>query len=128
MSYIDWEYYSTFYTEITEKETFDRLCVKAEGKLDALTHMRAMRFMRDYRRTHATDFQKQVYTQVKNTVCELVNAIYIQEASGMGTGITSVSNDGYSESYKITTEAEKEAQIYSTIRAGLSGTGLAGAL
>ena len=128
MSYIDWEYYSTFYTEITEKETFDRLCVKAEGKLDILTHMRAMRFMRDYRKTHATDFQKQVYTQVKNTVCELVNAIYIQETSGMGTGIASVSNDGYSESYKITTEAEKEAQIYSIVRAGLSGTGLAGAL
>ena len=65
---------------------------------------------------------------MKNTVCELVNAIYIQESSGMGTGITSVSNDGYSESYKVTTEPEKEAQLYSIIRSGLAGTGLAGVL
>ena len=46
----------------------------------------------------------------------------------MGTGITSVSNDGYSESYKVTTAQEKEAQLTSVIRSGLSGTGLAGAL
>jgi len=128
MSYVDWDYYSTFYTEIADEETFDRLCAKAEGKLDAFTHMRAMRFMRDYRKTYATDFQKQVCTQVKNTVCELLNTIYMHETSGMGTGITSVSNDGYSESYKITTEAEKEAQLYSIVRTGLAGTGLAGVL
>ena len=52
----------------------------------------------------------------------------VQEASGMGTGIASVSNDGYSESYKVTTAQEKEAQLTSVIRSGLSGTGLAGAL
>ena len=57
-----------------------------------------------------------------------MGALYVQETSGMGTGIASVSNDGYSESYKITTAAEKEAQIIALIREGLSGTGLAGAL
>lgn len=128
MQYIDWEYYTRFYTEIAEKETFERLCVKAERKLDVHTHMRASQFMKNHRKTCATDFQKRVYEQVKNTVCELVNAIYIQESSGMGTGITSVSNDGYSESYKVTTEPEKEAQLYSIIRSGLAGTGLAGVL
>ena len=46
----------------------------------------------------------------------------------MGTGIASVSNDGYSESYKVTTAQEKETQLTSVIRSGLSGTGLAGAL
>lgn len=46
----------------------------------------------------------------------------------MGTGISSVSNDGYSETYHIKTEAEMEAQMVSLIRSGLSGTGLAGAL
>ena len=61
-------------------------------------------------------------------VCELINALYVQETSGMGTGIASVSNDGYSESYKITTAAEKEAQLRSIARQGLSGTGSAGAL
>ena len=52
----------------------------------------------------------------------------MQESTGMGTGVSSVSNDGYSESYKITTVAEKEVQLLSITRSGLSGTGLAGAL
>ena len=45
-----------------------------------------------------------------------------------GSNLVSVSNDGYSESYKITTVAEKESQLISIARGGLSGTGLAGAL
>ena len=66
--------------------------------------------------------------QIQNTVCDLINALYRQESTGMGTGVSSVSNDGYSESYKIITVSEKEAQLLSIIRSGLSGTGLAGAL
>ncbi len=128
MNYITWEYYNSLYSEITDEEEFNRLCKKAEMKLDIHTHMRAMRFMKDFRKTYATDFQKQVYTQIQNTVCELTNALYVQETSGMGTGIASVSNDGYSESYKITTAAEKETQLLGIVRSGLSGTGLAGAL
>lgn len=128
MFYTDWEYYSSLYTEIEDREEFDRLRMKAEMKLDALTHMQAMRFMKNYKKTYATDFQKLVYTQIQNTVCELVNALYVQETSGMGSGIASVSNDGYSESYKITTAAEKEMQLLGIVRNGLSGTGLAGAL
>lgn len=128
MNYITWEYYSSLYCEVTDETEFDRLCTKAEMKIDALTHMRVMRFMKDYKKTYATDFQKQVYTQIQNTVCELINAMYVMETSGMGTGIASVSNDGYSESYKITTAAEKETQLLGIVRSGLSGTGLAGAL
>jgi len=128
MNYITWEYYSSLYSEIAEENEFNRLCTKAEMKIDALTHMRVTRFMKDFRKTYATDFQKQVYAQIQNTVCELINALYVQETSGMGTGIASVSNDGYSESYKITTAAEKEAQLLGIVRSGLSGTGLAGAL
>ena len=66
--------------------------------------------------------------QIQDTFCQLLSAMAVQETSGMGTGIASVSNDGYSESYKITTATEKEAQLTSVIRSGLSGTGLAGAL
>ena len=83
---------------------------------------------RTFNPEEATDFQKQVHSQIQNTVCELMNAMYVQETSGMGTGISSVSNDGYSESYKITTAAEREAQLLVIIRGGLSGTGLVSAL
>lgn len=127
MYYITWEYYNTLYSDVPE-EHFDRLNAKASAKLDVYTHMRARNFEAAYEDGTATDFQRQVHTQIQNTVCELVNAIYVQESSGMGTGISSVSNDGYSESYKITTATEREAQFSAIMRAGLSGTGLAGAL
>lgn len=128
MPYITWEYYSSLFTEVQDADSFGRLNKRAAGKLDVLTHMRAKKFESEYSEDSATDFQKQVHTQIQNTACELVNAMYVQETSGMGTGIASVSNDGYSESYKITTSAEKEAQILNIVRSGLSGTGLAGAL
>ena len=127
MIYITWEQYSSLYSEVQETD-FDKLAAKATAKLDLLTHMRARNFEISYEEETVTDFQRQIHTQIQNTVCELVNALYTQETSGMGTGIASVSNDGYSESYKITTAAEKEAQILAIVRSGLSGTGLAGVL
>lgn len=127
MNYITWEHYSSLYSEVQEGD-FDKLASKASAKLDVYTHMRARNFEVAYNAETATDFKKQVHMQIQNTVCELINALYVQETSGMGTGIASVSNDGYSESYKITTAAEKEAQLLGIVRSGLSGTGLAGAL
>ena len=128
MLYITWEYYSSLFTEVLDADVFERLNKRAAGKLDVLTHMRAKKFEDGYQEDTATDFHKLVHSQIQNTMCELVNAMYVQETSGMGTGISAVSNDGYSESYKITTAAEKEAQILNIVRSGLSGTGLVGAL
>lgn len=127
MAYISWEYYSSLFSKVQESD-FDKLVAKASSKLDVYTHMRAKNFETAYNDETATDFQKQVHLQIQNTVCDLMNALYVHETSGMGTGVASVSNDGYSESYKITTAAEKEAQLLSIVRSGLSGTGLAGAL
>ena len=127
MPYIDWEYYSSLYDNIPQ-EDFDKRYRQAEVKLNTVTHMRAMAFEHAYDEESATDWQKQVHEQIKSTMCELMNAIHVHTISEMGTGITSVSNDGYSESYKITTAAEKEAQLLAIVREGLSGTGLAGAL
>lgn len=127
MSYVTWEYYNSLYSEVSEAD-FERLCIKASAKLDVYTHMRAKNFVIAFNEDTATDYQKQVYTQIQDTVCDLINALYTQETSGMGTGLASVSNDGYSESYKITTAAEKSAQLLAIVRGGLSGTGLVGAL
>lgn len=128
MSYITWEQYGSLCNSITDETEFNRLSKQAEIKLNTITHMRAKRFEDTYSEDTATDFQKQVHLQIQDTFCQLLATINVQEASGMGTGIVSVSNDGYSESYKVTTAQEKEAQLTSVIRAGLSGTGLAGAL
>lgn len=127
MLYITWEYYSSLYNTVTE-EDFDRLNTKACAKLDVYTHMRARNFMAAYNADAVSPFQEQVHTQIQNTVCELISLISVQDAAGMGTGIASVSNDGYSESYKVTTQAEKDAEVIALIQQGLSGTGLAGAL
>ncbi len=128
MSYITWEQYRSLYNGISDKTEFDRLSKLAEIKLNTITHMRAKQFEDAYSEDTATDFQKQVHAQIQDTFCQLLATMNVQEASGMGTGIVSVSNDGYSESYKVTTAQEKEAQLTSVIRSGLSGTGLAGAL
>lgn len=128
MSYITWEQYCSLCNSITDVKEFDRLSRLAEIKLNAITHMRAKQFEEAFDEDAATDFQRQVHMQIQDTFCQLLSAMSVQEASGMGTGITSVSNDGYSESYKVTTAQEKEAQLTSVIRSGLSGTGLAGAL
>lgn len=127
MSFISWEEYKSMSAEVPEEE-FARLSRKAEIKLNEVTHMRAGRFLSEYDSGQATDFHRQVYSQIKDTMCDLMGALYAKETSGMGTGIAGVSNDGYSETYHIRTEAEMEAQIVSLIRNGLSGTGLAGAL
>lgn len=127
MSFISWEDYRSVSTEVPEDE-FARLSRKAEIKLNEVTHMRAGRFLSEYDDERATDFQKQVYRQIQAVMCDLMGVLYVKETSGMGTGIAGVSNDGYSETYHIKTEAEMEAQIVSLIRNGLSGTGLAGAL
>lgn len=128
MSYITWEQYRSLYANIADETEFNRLSKLAEIKLNTITHMRAKQFEDAYSEDTATDFQKQVHAQIQDTFCQLLASMSVQEASGMGIGIVSVSNDGYSESYKVTTAQEKEAQLTSVIRSGLSGTGLAGAL
>ncbi len=128
MDYITWEGYSSLYTEIPDENTFNRLMRRVRIKMDGITHMRVSKFVGSYRKTTATDFQKLVYAQIQDTACELANLMYAQDMSGMGTGIASVSNDGYSESYAVTTAAEKEAQQRKTVLNGLRGTGLAGVL
>lgn len=127
MLYVTWEYYSSLYDMVPEAE-FQKLCTRASAKLDVYTHLRVQMFEEAYNPDTATPFEKKVHTQIQNTTCELINLVSAQDAAGAGSGIASVSNDGYSESYKVTTQAEKEVELVSLIRQGLSGTGLAGAL
>lgn len=128
MPYVDWEYYSSLFTNISDEQEFDRLSKRAAVVLDSVTHMRAKAFINVFDENTATDFEKGVMEAIRSTSCNLINNIQIQEATGMGTGIASVSNDGYSESYKITDAKDKENQIRTIIFDGLRGTGLAGAI
>ena len=93
MPYVNWEYYSSLYADVPV-DKFPAFLQKASTKLDVYTHMRARKFEDVYDEASATYFQKQVHMQIQNTVCDLINALYRQESTGMGTGVSSVSNDG----------------------------------
>ena len=127
MSYIDWEYYSSLYDNIPQ-EKFVAFEKKASIKLNIVTHMRVSEFCSDYEETTATEFEKMVYSQIQLTMCELMNKMFNQETHCIGEGISSVSNDGYSENYEVKTASQKEEELLRVIRSGLSGTGLAGAI
>lgn len=127
MTYVSREYYGSLYGEITE-DAFNRQSIRAQIRLDTASHGRVSAFMDGYDPETATAYQKRVYCQIQSTTCDLIHSMLVMESTGMGDGISSVSNDGYAESYKITTAAEKEIQLSCIIREGLSGTGLAGAL
>lgn len=126
MSYVSWEYYSSLFTKVPREE-FDRIIKQAEKRVSIFTRGRADRVLESYDADSSTEFQKHVYDAVLFTICEAANKLYLQETSGVGSGVSSVSNDGYSESYKVATESEKQAELDAVIRGGLSGTGLAGA-
>ena len=128
MAFVTFEQYSSHRNDIADAKDFERIAQQAEIKLNTITHMRAKKFEDTYDESTATDFQRQVHQQIMDTCCSLIGAMYQQSISGKGSGITSVSNDGYSETYRIQTADELEAQLTSVIRSGLSGTGLAGAL
>ena len=127
MTYVSREYYGSLYGEIAEDD-FNRQITRAQIRLDTASHGRVSAFMDGYDQDTATAYQKRVYRQIQSTVCDLIHSMLMLESTGMGDGISSVSNDGYSESYKITTAAEKETQLSCIIREGLSGTGMTGAL
>lgn len=127
MPYVTWEHYSSLFSSVT-KEGFDRLAAQAWKRMDYLTAGRVERFLKSYDEGSASDFCRRVHDAVLFTLCELVEKLYLLECSGAGSGIASVSNAGYSESYRVATESERRAELDAVIRNGLSGTGLAGAL
>ena len=112
MSYIDWGYYSSHFPKLTEEE-FDAALAGAEVKVEIYTHFRS--------RT-ATGYKLE---QVK---ANLINTMADQNSVGAGSGVTSTSNDGYSESYANVTKEQVEEELRSVCFQWLSGTGLMGCL
>ena len=115
---IDWEYYSSLYDNITDEKQFERMNAKAEREICLV--IGPIRWASITEDTFG-------YDQLKNCICEVVNKIVEAEKLGIGKGIASVSNDGYSENYVVQTEAQAKSELQSSIRSLLSGTGLVGA-
>lgn len=101
-----------------DQTTFNALLAPAVRKLDVLTNRRAQDL------TSAS----YKYAQVQDAVCKLIDQMHVQAETAQGTGIKSVSNDGYSETYEATTPAQAAQQLREVCITALSGTGLISAL
>lgn len=117
MSHVTWEYYSSLYTKISE-EDFDKAEKLAEKEICAV--IGPVRWA-------AITVDTFGFEQLQDCICNVINKMAEDKNSGKGKGVSSVSNDGYSESYAVQTEEQLRNELRSSIRAWLSGTGLVGA-
>lgn len=115
---VSWEYYSSLYDTLKEGKEFDRAEAQAEKAVCEV--IGPIRWA-----TITTDTFG--YDQLKDCICNVIEKMVSDKKSGKGMGISSASNDGYSESYVVQTEEQLREEMRSSIRAWLSGTGLVGA-
>lgn len=113
--FINWEYYNSHFPKVSEEE-FDKLLPRAEIKVNVWTHNRSC---------EAVGYKLE---QVKAAVANIINALAEQEKVKEHTGINSVSNDGYSESYSQISVEQMEESLKNVCFDWLSGTGLTGCL
>ena len=114
---VNWEDYSSLFNKVPEDEF---------GRYERLAEIEICNVIGPIRWAYITE-QTFGYKQLKVCACNVVNALYDSEHSAQGKGITSVSNDGYSESYAVQTSTQAKTELRSMIRGMLSGTGLVGA-
>lgn len=114
-----WEYYSSLYDTFAEAgDKFDRAEAQAEREVCAV--IGSIRWARITPDTFG-------YGQLQDCICKTMDKMAADKKSGKGKGISSASNDGYSESYVVQTEEQLREELHDSIRAWLSGTGLVGA-
>lgn len=114
---VNWEYYNSFCDAVNE-ETFNTLEPLAEKQI---------RIVIGTYKWNLIDSEAFYYEQLKDCICMTINKLAEYNKSGVGKGIASVQNDGYSENYVIQTSAQLTNEIQSNITRWLSGTGLVGA-
>lgn len=114
---VTWEYYNSLHNKVNQEE-FAALEPIAEKQVALVVgHYR-------WNRVEQSAFY---FTQLKDCICGVVNKLADLNRGGAGKGLSSISNDGYTESYAVRTLDEYNAEIRSCIVHGLSGTGLVGA-
>lgn len=116
MALLSWEYYSSLFDEVTEKE-FQRAELMAEKEVARVIgpiHWAEL----------PADLSGEFYReQLLDCLCKVIN--HKKQMKGKaGTGVSSASNDGYSESYVLQTPSEAGEELAKNIRAWLAGTGL----
>lgn len=114
---VNWEYYSSLYDVISEVD-FTRAEKKAEREVSAV--IGPIRWASITEKSFG-------YMQLQDCICKVMDKMAEDEKVLKRKGITSVNNDGYSESYSVQTEEQLRQEMQCSIREWLSGTGLVGA-
>ena len=114
---VTWEYYNSLYNKAKEGE-FTKLEAQAERYVQSV--------IGQYRWNHVEE-SAFYFDQLKDCICQVVNMLVDFNRGGAGKGLSSVSNDGYSESYVVRTASEYDKEIRTRIIHRLSGTGLTSA-
>ena len=117
MSHVNWEYYSSLHNTVKEDD-FERL--------EAIAEKEVCNVIGPIRWANITE-ETFGHNQLKDCICNVIDKMAVDSKSGKGKGVSSVSNDGYSESYVVQTEEQLRNELHSSIRAWLSGTGWVGA-
>lgn len=114
---VSWEYYNSLYSKVTETD-FEKAETLAEKEVKRVIGIP---------RWSALDSTEFYYEQLQDCICNTIDKMADMQNVASGKGISSVSNDGYSESYVLQTQTQAIAELQSCIKAWLSGTGLASA-
>lgn len=94
MYILDWEYYSSHFPKLNEDE------------FKSLNYYATMLVLKQVNKSYAemTEYEQ---TAVKDCICNVLNALIKYEKSN----ISSISNDGYSESYREAKEESKQIEL-----------------
>lgn len=120
MALVDWEYYSSKFPKVNQDD-FIRLIDIAEWEILKMIPP----YVFDELTQEDTNYK---FVRLKDTICKIINFISTNENIPVNSGVTSVSNDGYSESYAISKQSEMQDELTRNCIRWLSGTGLLGAL
>ena len=116
---VSWEYYCSLFNKITDSDEFYRLEALAEKEVRAVVGF--VNWEQINENTYG-------FEALEDCICRTAETLADSETSGIGKGLSSVSNDGYSESYTVKTAEEFSEDMRNSIRGWLSGTGLVRAL
>ena len=119
MSLLTWERYSSLHYIVIEYK-FDKAEKQAESEIRNV--MGVIHFS-NWIADNPNLTNEIYYEQLLDCICNVIdyNATIGAKA---GQGVSSVSNDGYSESYVLQTQSQVTEELHKNIRKWLSGTGL----
>jgi hypothetical protein len=114
---VTWEYYTSLHNKASQDD-FVRLEILAEKYVLSVI---------GYLKWNLINTSAFYYPQLKDCICKVIDKLIDLDEGSAGSGLASVSNDGYTENYVVKTPTEADDEMRRCITRWLSGTGLVSA-